>query len=91
VEYVSGVVYNGTPYVAFDDESRDSDPEPKAATVKYYDATSGTWKLYAGYPSPDDIEDTYLAVDQTTGNLYFTYSTYNSNYQDVMIVQVASP
>jgi hypothetical protein len=72
VEYVSGVVYNGVPYVAFDDESRDSDPEPKAATVKYFDGTS--WQLYAGYPDTCDIENTYLAVDHANGSLYFTYT-----------------
>jgi len=36
------------------------DPEPKAATVKYFDGTS--WQLYAGYPDTCDIENTYLAV-----------------------------
>jgi len=77
VEAVSGVVYNGVPYVAFDDESRDDDPEPMAATVKYYDATSGTWQLYAGYPDSCDIEDTYLAVDPSSGTLYFTYNDCN--------------
>jgi hypothetical protein len=77
VEAVSGVVYNGVPYVAFDDESRDDDPEPMAATVKYYDTASGTWQLYAGYPDSCDIEDTYLAVDQTSGSLYFTYNDCN--------------
>jgi hypothetical protein len=77
VEYVSGVVYNGVPYVAFDDEARDYDPEPQAATVKYYDTASGTWKLYAGYPDSCDIENTYLAVDQNTGSLYFTYNDCN--------------
>ena len=77
VEAVSGVVYNGVPYVAFDDESRDYDPEPMAATVKYYDAASGSWKLYAGYPDSCDIEDTYLAVDPASGTLYFTYNDCN--------------
>jgi hypothetical protein len=77
VEAVSGVVYNGVPYVAFDDESRDSDPEPMAATVKYYDTASGTWQLYAGYPDSCDIEDTYLAVDPASGTLYFTYNDCN--------------
>lgn len=77
VEYVSGVVYNGVPYVAFDDEARDSDPEPRAATVKYYDTVSGIWQLYAGYPDSCDIENTYLAVDQNTGSLYFTYNDCN--------------
>ena len=72
VEYVSGAVYNGVPYVAFDDEARDSDLNPRAATVKYFDGTA--WQLYAGYPDDCDIEDTYLAVDQTSGHLYFTYS-----------------
>jgi hypothetical protein len=84
VEYVSGVVYNGTPYVAFDDESRDSDPEPRAATVKYFDGTA--WQLYAGYPDTCDIENTYLAVDPTGGNLYFTYT----DCKYAMTVQVAS-
>ena len=84
VEYVSGVVYNGTPYVAFDDESRDYDPEPKAATVKYFDGTS--WQLFAGYPDTCDIENTYLAVDPTGGSLYFTYT----DCKYAMTVQVAS-
>jgi hypothetical protein len=72
VEYVSGAVFNGIPYVAFDDEARDSDPNPRAATVKYFDGTA--WQLYAGYPDSCDIENTYLVVDQTSGHLYFTYS-----------------
>jgi hypothetical protein len=84
VEAVSGVVYKGTPYVAFDDESRDSDPVPKAATVKYFDGTS--WQLFAGYADINDIENTYLAVDQGTGNLYFTYTDSKS----AMTVQIAS-
>ena len=75
VESVSGAVYSGTPYVAFDDEARDSDPNPMAATVKYFDGTS--WKLFAGYPDSCDIEDTYLVVDQTSGHLYFTYNDCN--------------
>jgi hypothetical protein len=78
------VVYKGVAYVAFDDEARDSDPEPRAATVKYYDTASGTWQLYAGYPDSCDIEDTYLAVDQTSGSLYFTYNDCNG----AMTVQV---
>ena len=77
VEYVSGVVYKGVPYVAFDDEARDNDPEPRAATVKYYETSSGTWQLYAGYPDSCDIENTYLAVDPATGTLYFTYNDCN--------------
>jgi hypothetical protein len=75
VEYVSGALYNGIPYVAFDDEARDSDPNPRAATVKYFDGTA--WQLYAGYPDNCDIEDTYLVVDQTSGHLYLTYSDCN--------------
>ena len=75
VEYVSGIVYNGVPYVAFDDEARDSDPNPMAATVKYFDGTA--WQLYAGYPDSCDIENTYLAVDQTSGHLYLTYNDCN--------------
>lgn len=71
VEYVSGTVWNGTPYVAYDDEARDSDPEPKAATVKYFDGKA--WQLYAGYANPCDIENTYIAADQSTGQIYFTY------------------
>jgi hypothetical protein len=72
VEYVSGTVYNGVPYVAYDDESRDSDPQPQAATVKFFDGTS--WQLYAGYPNPCDIENTYISADQTSGQIYLTYS-----------------
>jgi hypothetical protein len=72
IEYLSGAVFNGVPYVAFDDESRDSDPEPRAATVKRW--TGSTWELYAGYPNPCDIEDTMLTVDQANGRLYLTYS-----------------
>ena len=82
VEYVSGTVYNGVPYVAYDDESRDSDPQPQAATVKYFDGTS--WQLYAGYPNPCDIEYTYISADQTSGKIYLTYSDCNSQ----MTVQV---
>ena len=82
VEYVSGVVYNGIPYVAFDDEARDADSNPRAATVKYFDGTS--WKLYGDYPNTCDIENTYLAVDPTSGGLYLTYS----DCQGGMTVQV---
>jgi hypothetical protein len=82
VEYVSGVVYNGVPYVAFDDEARDSDPNPRAATVKYFDGTS--WQLYGDYPNSCDIENTYLAADQASGSLYLTYS----DCQGAMTVQV---
>lgn len=84
VEYVSGTVYNGVPYVAFDDESRDSDPEPRAATVKYFDATTSTWQLFAGYPNPCDIENTFIFADQSTGQIYLTYQDCNYN----MTVQV---
>ena len=84
VEYVSGTVYNGVPYVAFDDEARDSDPNPQAATVKYFDSATSTWRLYAGYANPCDIEDTYLASDQSTGQIYLTYSDCNG----YMTVQV---
>ena len=82
VEYVSGTVYNGVPYVAFDDEARDYDPNPMAATVKFFDGTS--WQLYAGYPDPCDIEDTFLASDQSSGRLYLTYNDCNG----AMTVQV---
>jgi hypothetical protein len=82
VEYVSGTVYNGVPYVAFDDEARDSDPNPKAATVKFFNGTS--WQLYAGYPDPCDIEETFLASDQSNGRLYLTYNDCNG----AMTVQV---
>jgi len=82
VEYISGVVYNGVPYVAFDDEARDSDPNPRAATVKYFNGTS--WTLYGDYPNTCDIEDTYLAVDAVSGGLYLTYS----DCQGGMTVQV---
>jgi hypothetical protein len=85
VEYVSGVVYNGVPYVAFDDEERDSDPEPRAAVVKYFDATTSTWQLLAGYPSPSDIENTFLVVDPSSGKLYLTYEDWSAGG---MIVQV---
>jgi hypothetical protein len=61
----------GVPFVAFDDENRDSDPEPRAATVKYFDGTA--WQLYAGYANPCDIENTFIAADQTTGQIYLTY------------------
>lgn len=71
IECVSGTVYKSTPYVAFDDESRDGDPEPRAATVKYFDGTA--WQLYGSYPSPNDIESTMLVVDPSNGNLYLTY------------------
>jgi hypothetical protein len=82
VEYVSGTVYNGVPYVAFDDEARDSDPEPRAATVKYFDGAN--WQLYAGYANPCDIENTYIAADQSTGQIYFTYE----DCEGFMTVQV---
>jgi hypothetical protein len=84
IEYVSGTVYNGVPYVAYDDESRDSDPNPQAATVKYFNGATGTWDLYAGYANPCDIEDTFIAADQATGQIYFTYSDCNG----YMTVQV---
>lgn len=77
IESVSGLVFNGVPYVAFDDESRDSDPQPRAATVKYYN--NGSWQLFAGYPDSCDIEDTYLAADEANGKLYLTYSDCNGN------------
>jgi hypothetical protein len=82
VESVSGIVYNGVPYVAFDDEARDVDPNPRAATVKYFDGTS--WQLFGDYPNSCDIENTYLAVDQQSGSLYLTYS----DCQGSMTVQV---
>jgi hypothetical protein len=85
VEYVSGTVNNnGVPFVAYDDESRDSDPEPRAATVKYFDATTSTWQLFAGYPNPCDIENTFIAADQTTGQIYLTYSDC-SGYMTVQV------
>jgi hypothetical protein len=71
IECVSAAVYQTTPYVAFDDESRDSDPQPKAATVKVF--SGGNWSLYQGYPSPNDIEATELVVDASDGHLYLTY------------------
>jgi hypothetical protein len=71
IEYITGAVYNGVPYVGFDDETKDSDPTPEAATVKYFNNSS--WQLYAGYPDPCDIELTTLAADQSTGHLYFSY------------------
>jgi hypothetical protein len=71
IECVSAAVYQSTPYVAFDDESRDSDPQPKAATVKIFQG--GSWALYQGYPSPNDIEATELVVDPSNGHLYLTY------------------
>jgi hypothetical protein len=71
IEYPSFCVYNGVPYVAFDDETRDSDPNPRAAVVKQFNGTS--WIQYAGYASQCDIEYTSLAVDATSGQLYLTY------------------
>lgn len=70
IEYVSGALSNGVPYVAFDDEARDSDPEPKAATVKFWNGSA--WELYAGYPNACDIENTYLTT--SGGKLFLTYS-----------------
>jgi hypothetical protein len=75
IETVSTTVYNGVPYVAFDDESRDGDPDPRAATVKYWDGAH--WTLYVGYPSPCDIEDTVLTTDPSNGKLYLTYQDCN--------------
>ena len=75
IESPSFTVYNGVPYVAFDDESRDGDPEPRAATVKYWDGAH--WTLYAGYPNPCDIEDTVITSDPSTGKLYLTYEDCN--------------
>jgi hypothetical protein len=72
IEFVSGTVYNGVPYVAFDDEAKDSDLEPRAATVKYWDGTK--WAMYQDYPNLCDIENTLLYADQSNGNLYLTYS-----------------
>ena len=83
VEYVSGTVYNGLPYVAFDDEDRDSDLEPRAAVVKYFDGAA--WQLYAGYPSPNDIENTFIFADPDSGKLYLTYEDWSN---EGMIVQV---
>ena len=82
IESVSGTVYNGTPYVAFDDESRDGDPTPEAATVK--DWNGSQWVLYAGYPNPCDIEETVLTADPSNGHLYLTYSDCSGD----MFVQV---
>jgi hypothetical protein len=82
VEYVSGTVVNGVPFVAFDDEARDSDPNPQAATVKKFNGTS--WELYAGYANPCDIEDTFIAADQATGQIYLTYSDC-SGYMTVQV------
>ena len=75
IESPSFTVYNGVPYVAFDDETRDGDPQPKAATVKYWDGAH--WTLYAGYPNPCDIEDTVITSDPSTGKLYLTYQDCN--------------
>jgi len=75
IETVSATVYNGVPYVAFDDETRDGDPDPRAATVKYWDGSK--WTLYAGYPNPCDIEDTVLTTDPSNGKLYLTYQDCN--------------
>lgn len=75
IESPSFTVYNGVPYVAFDDETRDGDPEPKAATVKYWDGAH--WTLYAGYPNPCDIEDTVITSDPSSGKLYLTYQDCN--------------
>jgi len=75
IESPSFTVYDGVPYVAFDDESRDGDPEPKAATVKYWDGAH--WTLYAGYPNPCDIEDTVITSDPSSGKLYLTYEDCN--------------
>lgn len=75
IESPSFTVYDGVPYVAFDDETRDGDPEPKAATVKYWDGAH--WTLYAGYPNPCDIEDTVITSDPSTGKLYLTYQDCN--------------
>jgi hypothetical protein len=75
IESLSMTVYNGVPYVAFDDESRDGDPEPRAATVKYWDGAH--WTLYAGYANPCDIEDTVITNDPSTGKLYLTYEDCN--------------
>jgi hypothetical protein len=77
VEYISGAVYNGTPYVAFDDEDT-----LNSATVKVFSGSS--WQLYAGYPSQADIEDTLLTVDPADGHLYLTYSDGDTG----MMVQV---
>jgi hypothetical protein len=82
IESVSGTVYNGTPYVAFDDESRDGDETPEAATVK--DWNGSNWVLYAGYPNPCDIEETVLTADPSNGHLYLTYSDCSGD----MFVQV---
>jgi hypothetical protein len=86
IEYVTGAVYNGVPYVAFDDEAHDYDPaypNPMAATVKTFDGSQ--WVLYAGYPNPCDIEYTYLYADQSNGKVYLTYSDCQSD----MTVQVS--
>ena len=58
--------------MAFDDENRDSDPEPRAATVKYFDGTA--WQLYAGYANPCDIENTFLYAESPGSRLFLTYS-----------------
>ena len=72
VEYVSGTVYNGVPYVAYDFEDRDSETVPDAATVKKFNGT--TWELYGDYPDSCDIEDTLLISDPSNGHLYFQYT-----------------
>lgn len=72
IEAVSGTAYNGVPYVAFDDESKDGDIDPRAARVMRWDGAK--WSLYAGYANVCDIEDTVLYADQSSGHLYLTYS-----------------
>jgi hypothetical protein len=71
IEYASFCVFNGVPYVAFDDETKDGTANPQAAVVKQFNGTS--WIQYAGYASQCDIEYTSLAVDAVSGQLYLTY------------------
>jgi hypothetical protein len=75
VEYVSGTVYKGVPYVAYDFEDRDSETVPDAATVKKFNGT--TWEAYGDYPDSCDIEDTLLVSDPSKGHLYFQYTDCN--------------
>ena len=72
IEYVTGAVSAGVPYVGFDNESRDSDPEPRAAQVKQWNGSA--WVLYAGYPDPCDIENTFLYAESPGSRLFLSYS-----------------
>lgn len=75
VEFISGVVYKGVLYVAFDDEAKDDVTPQDAATVKYFN--NGAWVPFGDYPDPCDIEDTILSADPSNGTLYFSYNDCN--------------